>query len=215
MPMFDLPKETLYGRVIPKNAFDEYTNSKQKKALSDTVKRITWTHKLSTKTTNLPFSVVKEIQIFTVELKVKADLKKTLEIIDKSIPYHIIFIQTFGGEVKFSTTAKHLHVTKLNQSVLDCTFTTGWTKAADRKIDLVLKDSLEQVYLSLCNQLTGRNNRARSYTEFMDMELKIKVAEIKVKRLQAKISSEKQFNRKVALNMELNEAIKELGELRE
>lgn len=215
MPIFNLPRETNYGKVIPKNSFDKFTNSKQKKEFSDKIKRISWSHKLSTQTTNLPSSLLREIQIFRIELKVKADLKKTLEIIDKSIPYHIIFVQTFAEEIKFSTTAKHLHATKSNQSVLDCTFCTDWIKISDNKIDLILKESLEQVYLSLCNQLTGRNNRARSYTEFMDMELKIKAAEIKVKRLQAKISSEKQFNRKVALNMELNEAIKELRELRE
>ena len=38
--MFNLPKSTVVKKVIPKNAFDTYTNTKQKKAFADKIVRI-------------------------------------------------------------------------------------------------------------------------------------------------------------------------------
>ncbi|MDZ7847391.1 MAG: DUF4391 domain-containing protein [Owenweeksia sp.] len=46
MDFFDLPKKTEVKRVVPKNAFDRYTSTRQKKLFTDKVHRITWTHKL-------------------------------------------------------------------------------------------------------------------------------------------------------------------------
>jgi len=210
MPVFQLPKETAYGRVIPKNAFDEYTNSKQKKELSTFVKRISWTHKLSTETTNLPSSAIKEIQVIYVELKMKSDLNKILEIIDRSIPYHIIFVLSFEEELKFSTAAKHLHATKLNQSVIDCTFSSEWYGKEEHTIELVLKESLEQAFISFCDQITGRQTKTNRYADFVAREVKIKEIAVKIKALEAKVKSEQQFNKKIQLNMELNRVTKEL-----
>ena len=47
MEYFNLPDATRVNRVVPKNAFDKYTNSKQKKRFKDVVQRISWTNKLS------------------------------------------------------------------------------------------------------------------------------------------------------------------------
>ena len=38
--MLNLPKSTVVKKVIPKNAFDAYTNTKQKKAFADKIVRI-------------------------------------------------------------------------------------------------------------------------------------------------------------------------------
>jgi len=215
MSIFQLPKETIYGRVIPKNAFDQFTNSKQKKTLSTLVKRITWTHKLSTETTNLPSTEIKEIQIFSVELKTKGDLTKILEMIDRSIPYQIIFIQSFETQIKISTALKHLHPSKLNQAIVDATLSTDWIEKETNPIDLVLKGSLEQTYISFCHQVAGRKYSVKDYAEFVSRELKIKELESRIKRLKGRVSAAKQFNEKVALNMELNGVVGELAVLLE
>ena len=90
--MFNLPKSTVVNRVIPKNAFDEFTNTKQKKAFTEKIERIRWLNKLSAETINLSGSDVKEIQVFQIELKQKDSIPELLKIIDKSIPYRILFI---------------------------------------------------------------------------------------------------------------------------
>jgi len=69
MELLKLPINTQVNRVIPKNTFDSFTNTKQKKLFTDKILRIIWTHKLSKLTTNLPSKEIQEIQIFKVELK--------------------------------------------------------------------------------------------------------------------------------------------------
>ncbi len=214
MSIFSLPKKTIYGKVIPKNAFDKFTNSKQKKAFASQVKRIKWLHKLSTDTTNLPSSEIKEIQILEIELKEKSDLKDLLKIINKAIPYHLIFVLSFAEEVKLFTAAKHLHPTKINQAVIDCTFETDWLNNTTSQIDLALIDSLEQTYIEFCDQITGRKKTDRTYDSFVEQEVKISDLTLKIKRLKSKINLERQFNKKVALNMELNEWVRALEELK-
>ena len=107
MTYFELPKSTIVNRFIPKNAFDDFTNSSQKKKFTDTIDKITWLNKLSKDTINLDGNDVKEIQIFEIKLKTKEKIQPLLNVIDKAIPYHIVFIVTFGEETYLSTSKKH------------------------------------------------------------------------------------------------------------
>jgi len=210
MRIFDLPKSTTFGRVVPKNAFDEYTNTKQKKIITDAVQRITWTNKLSKETTNLKPDSVTEIQVFQIELKEKNDLKKILDIFDKSIPYHIVFILIYEKEILLTTSAKHNHITKANESVLDCTFKTKWINIDEFYHKFDLKESLDQVYISFCNQITNRTKEYSSYSKFIESEVRIKEIENRIAKIESKIKREKQFNKKVNLNMELDKLKVEL-----
>ena len=213
MRLFNLPKSTEVGRVVPKNAFEEYINSKQRKVISDSIKRITWTHKLSRDTTNLNAIEINEIQFFLIELKLKTDLKKILHIIDRSIPYHIIFILYFGEEIFISTSAKHDHITKLNGSVIDCTFRVGWIKDSIFDIPFILKDSLDYSYMNFCCRITNREIDYNSYSHFVKKESKIIELEKNINTVQRQIKKEKQFNRKVELNMELKQLHNNLREI--
>ena len=213
MDLFQLPKETVHGKVIPKNAFDKFTNSKQKKLLSTYIKRITWTHKLSTETTNLPSKEINEIQLFLIELKIKDDLENILSMINRSIPYHIISILSFEKEIKISTIAKHNHPSKPNQSVLDCEFSTDWFELGNKNMEITLRESLEETFITFCSQITGRKYSKSDYPTFIAKEINIMEVKIRIKRLKSKIKSVKQFNQKVELNMELNEMLSTLKEL--
>ena len=86
-----MPKNTEVRKVIPKNAFDAYTNTKQKKAFSDKVLRMTWLDKIAFENVHLQGNDVQEIQVFKIVLKERTIIKDLLSIIEKSIPYHIIF----------------------------------------------------------------------------------------------------------------------------
>ena len=205
MDLFNLPKSTEFGRVIPKNAFDEYTNTKQKKLIADSILRITWTHKLSQDTTNLNTKELKEIQIFFIELKLKTDLKRILEIINKAIPYHIIFVLRSEDEYLISTSAKHDHISKLNESVIDCTFRTSWIERSQFNVPLVLTESLDHTFIRFCNQITARAIEYSSYAEFVEQESRIREIESKIRTITSQVKKEKQFNKKVNLNMELSD----------
>jgi len=207
MEHFNLPKRTAVNRVIPKNAFEKYTNSKQQKLFTEKILRITWTHKLSVKTINLSGEEVQEIQLFKIELKEFSTITPILEIIDKSIPYPIIFWVQHQDYVYLSTSAKHLHPIKENMSVIDWTFTTNWSDLkAITQYQLNLKKNLEEIYKDFCLQLSGKTALStQSLTAIVENEQAIDALEKKIDKLKGQIKRSKQFNKKVALNIELRE----------
>lgn len=121
MELFNLPHTAKVNRVIPKNAFDAYTNSKQKKLFTDLILRITWQQKLSPDTVNLEAKEILEIQIFKIELKVREEIQSLLDIINKAIPYNIIFIVEESDAIYLSTSTKHPHPVNADNSVIDWT----------------------------------------------------------------------------------------------
>tara|TARA_R110002096_G_scaffold111666_1_gene243605 strand:+ start:257 stop:913 length:657 start_codon:yes stop_codon:yes gene_type:complete len=216
MDNFDLPISTKVQRIIPKNAFDKYTNSKQKKLFTDRINRISWTQKLSTETTNLPSKDIKEIQIFKIELKIKEDIQVLLDIINKSIPYPIIFIVTFDKEMFISTSTKHPHPLNEDNSIIDWTFKTNWFKIQENKYTLNLKGNLDTVYKDICIQLSGKPEfKKKSLSKIVEYQKEVDALEKEVLRLSSTITKTKQFNKKVELNIELNDTIEVLEKLKE
>lgn len=214
MEFFDLPDKVRVNRVVPKNAFDPFTNSKQKQLFTDIIKRITWAYKLSEATTNLPAKEIKEIQVFYIELKQKEKIQSLLDIIDKSIPYPIIFLVNCEEEYYFSTSTKHPHPVNENISVIDWTFNSEWMQEEEIKsYSLPLKKSLDYVYEGFCHQVAGED-KPSSLTDLVEHQEKQATLEAAIHQLQKKIKSSKtQFKDKVELNQELNKKIKELDAL--
>lgn len=214
MDFFNLPSSTKVGRVVPKNAFDEYTNTKQKKLFTDSIRRITWTHKLSTDTINLKEKDVKEIQIFKIELKEQSDILKILEIINKAIPYHIVFWVEYEDKAYISTAAKHPHPTNEDISVIDWTFTSDWFSIPDSRYYFSLKTSLDAVFKDLCVQITGKPDLSNKPMDNMLKNLQeIERLKKEIGKLKSAISKSKQFNETVDYNMKLKEVEKRLRQL--
>lgn len=211
MDFFDLPKRTRVERVIPKSAFDHYTNTKQKKLFTDCIQRISWTHKLSADTVNLDAKDVQEIQVFKVELKQKTDILKILEIINKSISYHIVFWVEHNQEAYISTASKHPHPTNEDVSVIDWTFTSEWFNKENNIYALNLKGSLDAVFKDICLQLTGRPDWGRKHlNDIVSNEQELNRLISERKRLKAAISRCTQFNQKVEMNVKLKKVEAEL-----
>ena len=214
MELFNLPLRTKVGRVIPKNAFDEYTNTKQKKEFTDYIQRITWTNKLSKDTINLDGRDVQEIQVFRVELKLKTDITKVLEIINKAIPYHIVFWVEFNNNAYIKTAAKQPHPTNDNISVIDWTFTSDWFEKNKNSYMLNLTGGLDSVFKDLCVQLTGKADLSEKPMDLiLENQQEVDRLQKEIARLEAAISRSKQFNKKVELNLRLRKAEKELREI--
>lgn len=212
MSFFNLPKQTQVNKSIPKNAFDTYTNSKKKKLFTDIVDRIRWTNKLSVETINLEGKEISEIQIFHVTLRKKENIEKLLEIIDKSIPYHIIFVLIFEDEVKISVAQKHLHPTNENNAVIDWTFKSEWFDKDQMIFELNLKESLDYIIKDFCIQLSGKKDAVDlSLNQLVEKEAQIKRLEKEIIKLKTQVKRSKQFNRKVELNTILRQRELELS----
>ena len=214
MSFFNLPKQTQVNKSIPKNAFDSYINSKQKKLFVDIIERIRWTNKLSVETINLEGKEISEIQIFEVALRQKDNIEKLLEIIDKSIPYHIIFVLNFEDQVKISVAQKHLHPTNENNAVIDWTFKSEWLNKDLIKYQLNLKGTLDSVIKDLCIQLSGKKEDVDlSLNELVEKEAQIEKLEKEIIKLKGQIKRSKQFNRRVELNALLRQSEMELKKI--
>jgi len=206
MDLINLPPTTKVNRVIPKNAFDNYTNTRQKKLFSDLITRITWTHKLSPQTVNLQAKEIQEIQIFQVELKTMTDIQTVLAIIDKAIPYTIIFIVEYDESMYISTSTKHAHPVKEDNSVIDWTFKTDWFLKIENKYSIILQKSLDFVHHDLCIQIAGKPAMSnKPIDELIEFKREILILEKEIARLKSGIKNGKQFNQKVDLNIKLKE----------
>lgn len=214
MELFSLPYTAKVNRVIPKNAFDAYTNTKQKKLFTDQILRITWLHKLSPDTVNLEAKEIKEIQIFKIELKVREEIQALLEIIDKAIPYNIIFLIEESGSIYLSTSIKHPHPVNADNSVIDWTFKTPWFLQKENTYSLHLIKSLDSVYHEFCTQLSGKKNTARkSLQDLVHYNKQIDTLEKEIMQIKRNIKNSKQYKYKVKLNLLLKQRSKELQSL--
>jgi len=216
LELFQLPTSTKVHRNIPKNSFDEYTNAKQKKLLTDLVYKITWQNKLAPDTVNLSGKVLEEIQIIEVNLKRKQEIPEILELIDKVTPYAIIFVVRHGEEYYLSASIKHLHPVKVNHSVIDWTFQSEWLTDQNPTYQLKLRENLDFVFFDFCKQLSGfaNDHKLKSLTALADKSRLLDQLLKEVKKLKSALSSCKQYNRKVELNLELNEVLKKLDILK-
>jgi|ERR1035437_121134 hypothetical protein len=214
MDFLNLPHRTRVQKVVPKNAFDWFTNTKQKKLFADKVHRITWTHKLSEDTLNLESKEIKEIQVFRVELKVKEEIQSLLDIIDKAIPYNIIFFVDYDDCMYISTSVKRHHAINATLSVIDWTFRSGWLSTSENNYHIVLKNSLDAVYKDFCVKLTGKPKLlSRSLSEIVKNQQEIKAIKNEIERLKSQITKCKQFNEKVEMNLAIKEKERALKEL--
>lgn len=214
MDLFSLPHTAKVNKVIPKNAFDGYTTTKQKKLFTDLIARITWTHKLSTDTVNLIAKDIKEIQVFKIELKVKEEIQPVLGIIDKAIPYNIVFVIQYENLIYISTSTKHLHPVNVDNAVIDWTFKTGWFTISENNYSLQLKKSIDAVYHDLCIQLSGKSSMAsKPLVDLIAYKKKVESLEKEIAKLKSGISNSKQFNNKVELNLQLKAKEYELESL--
>lgn len=215
MELFNLPHTAKVNRIIPKNAFDAYTNTKQKKLFTDLILRIIWLQKLSSETVNLEAKEIKEIQIFKIELKVREDIQSLLDIINKAIPYNIIFIIEESDSIYLSTSTKHPHPLYADNSVIDWTFKTSWFAQNENTYSLILKKSLDAVYHDFCIQLSGHKKMARnSLQDLVQYSKQIDTLEQEIEQLKRNIKNSKQYKYKVELNLLLKHRSMELQSLK-
>lgn len=214
MDFFNLPARTKVGRVIPKNAFDKYTNTKQKKLFSDYIHRVTWANKLSEETLNLNAGDIKEIQVFRVELKGRYDMTKILDIINGSIPYNIVFWVEYQEEAFISTALKHPHPTNNDIAVIDWTFISDWFNKNENYFSFNLRGNIDAVFKDMCVQISGKPDLSTKTIEEIQREhQEIDQLKKEIIKLKKAITNSRQFNEKVELNLRLKEIEKSLNEL--
>lgn len=209
MHELDFPATKKVQRVIPKNSFDNFATPKQKRLFTELVQRITWTHKISTSTTNLRSENLQEIQFFTVELKKKAPVKELLDLVDRSIPYTIVFTVIYDDEYYFHTAVKRIHAQDEDKAIIDFTFSNDWS--SDRLLTPELKKSIYHTYRDLCRELSDFREEAEiTLDNLVKKQRDTNNLRKEISTLKAAIKKSKSFKEKVDLNQRLKVAERDL-----
>lgn len=199
--MLNLPKECIVDRFLPKKTFYEHVGitSTTKKEFVDDVDKMTWLYKLSEDNIHVSKTKqVEEIEIFQIEMKNKIIPNNVIKAIVKGIPYKILFKITYEED--------YCYAIKPNENI----YYTEW----DEDINIDFEGlTLESIYDRIIKQIIKEETNQKSIEDILIDRAKIDDLNKKINQLTQKVKSENQFDRKVALNCELNKLKKEMEEL--
>ncbi|WP_019537242.1 DUF4391 domain-containing protein [Paenibacillus ginsengihumi] len=215
--MFQLPSSTLVNRKIPKNKFYEklQANHHLKELFTEQVESIIWKHKLSKDTIRLePKEDIEEIQIFEIHLKEQTYSLDLLRSIDKAIPYPILHILMYEDQAKLAIAYKERNQTDDNRSVVRSYHETDWQPVESIELNILQGLDLKTVYENIIRQLLPIKVKPEiELSAVLERQAQIDKLTQECERLESKLRAEKQFNKKVELNMELQRKRKELNQL--
>lgn len=198
--MFNLSKECEVNKFIPKKVFYEKVgvSSSIKDDFVNLVDRITWLYKLSPDTIGISKTEkVEEIEIFQIDLKEKKVPTTILKTITKGIPYKILFVLKYDNELCYSVKVEDF-------------YSSEWNTKLDFDYNAI---NLELVYENIVKNIIGEKENDNTFDVIIENKKNIEFLENKINNLKNKIKKEKQFNKKVELNRELNILINELEEI--
>ena len=215
--LFDYPKNTAFGRVLPKNKIYKHGSPRAavKELFVRQVEQIVWQHKLAPETVNLkPSRAVPEIQVFIVSLKEDELRTDILRCIDQAIPFPIIFELRHDGKIMSIAAYKRPSEADSAKWVIGEYFESGWVSTDAPRKPLPMVFDLEALYGHLLMSLmpyparSGESLQAR--VERME---RIRLRQRELERCETRLRKEKQFNCKVTVNAELRELKQELENL--
>ena len=216
--MFSFPPATLVNRVIPKTKILEKARptARLKALLTGEIQQIRWHAKLSPETIKLAATDhVPEIQIFHLQLKGPSIHPDLIQLLDLAIPQPIIFeLVNTEGLIAHSAAHKRPSEADSTQWVTGPRFTSLFTKPPATQPPLPTALDLGKLYAALLQPLLPLSARpSEALPALIDRCQQHQTLQRKLSQLTAKVNREKQFNRRVVLNQELNQLKSELAAL--
>lgn len=219
--LYTFPVKAAFGKMIPKNKIYEHAdvNTSTKEKFVAQIDKITWQYKLATETINLPATdAVAEIQIFDIKLKDKDIDEALLRVIDKAIPFPIIFQIYQNDKVKIKAAYKRPSEADKTKWVVESYFESDWMDANLPKKQLPVALDMGKLYEliihTLMPKIFNESPALGSIKEQVDKIEFLKSKEKEYEKLKAKRDKEKQFNRKAELNSQLKKIIEEIERLK-
>ncbi len=203
---FKLPNSTYVNKFVAKNKFFQKAviNSKLKQDFTDKIQKITWKYKIAENTIWINKTQnIQEIEIFEVELKENVIPKNVLKIIDKLIPYPILYVFRYKDQFAYWITLKWENTWNY--------YFSNWNENIDFDFKWL---NIEKVYHNIIKKFikkTATDNKW--FKEIIEIDSKISILEKEIQTLKNKITKEKQFNKKAELNKELLDKKKQLQNL--
>ena len=168
---FKLPEAAFVNKFIAKTKFYEKSalSAKLQKDFVNKIQKIIWKYKLAESTVGISKTeTVTEIQIFEIELKEQVIPKNLLKVIDKAIPYQILYRFIYKDNVAYGITLKE------NKNVGNY-YISDWNEV--KSFDFSGID-LEKVYQKLVKTFVRSEAHSKSsFNEIIDTDNKIKALE--------------------------------------
>lgn len=211
--MLGFPQSTYFGRRIPKEKFYlhlESNHAVQQRFVTE-IESIIWRNKFSAGTLNVAEgkSVV-EIDVLEVLLKQRPRDGKLLELVDRDIPHHIVFLLLHDGLAQ--AVIHYKEKSGSGFSILE-TFRTEWMDY--RKLSLSVSGlNLDEVYDNFIRQTAGKRlSESKELgglrAQILRMQEREKL-ERQIRALESKMRNEKQFNRQVEIGEEIRKLKREI-----
>ena len=216
--MLLFPKTTEFNRRIPKQKFYNHlsVSPQIKKIFVEQIAAINWTNKLAPTTLNVKSGErVTEIEVFHLLLNQKGLDERVLQLIDKEIPYHILFELEYEGQIQVWIGYKEESQTRAETFKVNRYYQTDWMTKDEIHFEIAGLN-MDALYDGLIKQAAGDSLRIEANESvgvaIQRTEEKEKL-EKQILALEKKLYKEKQFNRQVQLNTELKILHKKMEEL--
>ncbi|MCI8918839.1 MAG: DUF4391 domain-containing protein [Eubacterium sp.] len=214
--MIGLPKSTEFNKRIPKQSFYENldVSPTMKKFFIDQIKVVYWRNKIAPTTINLAAgNNVTELQVFEIRLNGNEVDESVLTLIDKNIPYHILFVLSYNGKYKAVIGYKEAARSGSTAFKVNRYYYTEWMAEHDLPLHLEGLD-IDSVYENYVRQIAGDtlqdSQSGESLKETVERDNRIRDLKKQITALQAKIRKEKQLNVQMQMNSQLKKLKKEL-----
>lgn len=207
--MFIYPAKAAFNRVLPKAKI--YANVRPLKSVKEKfvrqISEIVWKHKLSPDTINLPAREgFTEIQIFEITIREPELGTEVLTVIDKAILYPIFFRLRYEGQVKGVAAYKRPAADGSGKWLFEEYFETDWSDVTAPAMPLPVAIDLKGLYEQMLMAYIDLQPRTGETLEALVERVRlIRKYQRELRALEAKMSSEKHFNRKVELNAKVRD----------
>lgn len=173
-----------------------------KRIFINQIQSITWKNKISSNTVNVAVGEsVKEIEVISLKLNQDSLDKKVLQLIDKEIPYHILFLLEFENETQAWISFKEESQTKAGTFKSGIYYHTDWLSPDE--LDLHIEGlNMDSVYSNFIYQIAGdrlKGDKAGTLKDAVIRDEKRQKILKELAALEKKIHNEKQFNKQTEL----------------
>lgn len=212
------PAQAAFGRTLPKSKLyaHSHAGTRLKNLFVQQVEQIVWQFKLAPETINLPARpTVPEIQVFAIQLKTPELSFDVLRAIDHAVQFPIIFELAHAGRTQVVACHKRPSEADASRWVLSDYFASGWlANHAERgamPVVLHLGGLYEQLLRALLPWPARPHETLSEHVARLDA---LAAKQREADKTAAKLETERQFNRKVAINADLRRLQTELEALR-
>ncbi len=215
--MIIFPSSTRKDLRLPKESFYAHATMTPtlKRAMVDDIEQIVWSHTLTAATLNVNKSEkVRQIDVLTVSLKKKECNEKIFEVIEKTIPRHILFILRFKSECRLLIHYKEEYENVKGKYRIVETYSTDWQPEEEVTLSISGLD-LERIYHNFVYQIAGnklKKEPGRELSKAVEQNRQAEKIRSKIARLEAKIRNEIQFNIQLQLSAEIKALKKQLSD---